>query len=130
MAIGKYTASAIAATGIDFLVFGATSYIGYSPAVCTAFGRIAGAVSSFIMHQQWVFQHDKNAKFTQLLVHYLGSNLAGLLLSVYGVVLLHDFFKLPPLAARVLTAVIVWYATYLFYKLYVYRDKNTEKTHI
>lgn len=113
--LGKYGASSLSATALDFMAFhAALSWLRFSAVEATVVGRSVGAFVSFLLQWFWVFKGVVATRLPALVVKYLSGVSLGLALNVGGVWLLHDICGWLPWPARVTTALTGWFLIFLF----------------
>lgn len=123
--IGKYSATSLLATALDFLLF--IILIRFSPlsvVIATAIGRLAGALLTLLLHRYWVFRHVQRSSWRKLLFHYCVGNVLGIWLNMAGVWFFCQKVGISAIVSRILVAFITWYFLYVFYKQFVYRRKQ------
>jgi putative flippase GtrA len=66
-AFGRYTATSVLATGVDFALASLLHWGGASAGVATFFGCVAGGGVAFSLSRRWTFQAGSNRALPQLL---------------------------------------------------------------
>jgi putative flippase GtrA len=75
--LSQHQISSVAATGVDFSVMGiCVSLLGLSPVIGTVLGALSGALTSFTLGRQWVFDAAEGELFGQALRYALVSALS------------------------------------------------------
>jgi putative flippase GtrA len=126
--LSRYSAVSVIALAIDFGVYIALVRLAVNVPVAGVIGYAMGMLTHYILSSAFVFDVARSQKSARRrLVEFAASGLLGLMLTVAVIASLTDYFAAPPIAAKVVAAVVSFLAVFLVRRCIVFAPPSNEK---